>query len=484
MSTEVTYIRSEDLLDDSEPQRKAPRFGPAWRRQAGGLILAIVALPLLTLFLDAIRSELALDGQVLLYLLVVVAISIVGGPLVATMAAVAAALLINYFFVDPLYTLRVADPDQVVALLVFVIVGVLVSGAVELFSGALVPPSRPAGKPRRSRGWRAQISAARNPSGTFCAMRGHIRHGVRGADGARARSRHLADVGHAGGRLAGRRRPFGSTFPPDRTSAWSGGARALRGGRTRPGGVRAAARTAYEGRVLSDEAEQGRTLATVDEQRTALLAAVGHDLRTPLASVKAAVGTLRQTDVEWSGDERAELLQTIEDSADRLDGVVSNLLDASRLQAGALTVTSEPVALDGVVAAAVLGLSGRERVLIEVPEDLPYVRADRGLLERVLANVLDNALRHGGSERPVEVRAHAVGSSARVEISDHGAGVPEDARARLFEPFERLDGQDTYGLGLGLSVARGFVEAMGGALVADDTPGGGLTMRIRLELAG
>ena len=244
----------------------------------------------------------------------------------------------------------------------------------------------------------------------------------------------------------------------------------------------AAAATAYEGRELSGEADQARTLATVDQQRTALLSAVGHDLRTPLAGIKAAVSSLRQRDVEWSADERDELLATIEESTDHLEGVVRNLLDASRLQAGALSVQPEDIALDEVVAAALLELpdAGRE-VEVDVAEDLPLVRGDRALLQRVLVNVLDNAIRHGDGEVAVSARAGA--SSVKLEVVDHGPGVPAEQADRLFEPFQRLDDHRAGGVGLGLSIARGFVEAMDGAMVADATEGGGLTMRIRLPLA-
>jgi K+-sensing histidine kinase KdpD len=247
----------------------------------------------------------------------------------------------------------------------------------------------------------------------------------------------------------------------------------------------AAAETAFEGRRLTAQANQARSLADVDRQRTALLAAVGHDLRTPLATIKASVSTLRQTDVAWSDAERHELLETIEQAADRLDAVVANLLDASRLQAGALSVKALPVSLDEMVSAAVLAVPGASsRVTSDVPEDLPLISADPGLLERVLVNLLDNALRYGQADSAVEVHAFAGATSAKVEVVDHGPGVAAAQRERLFEPFQRLDESTDGGVGLGLSVARGFVEAMGGAMVADQTTGGGLTMRIRLPLAG
>jgi two-component system sensor histidine kinase KdpD len=244
----------------------------------------------------------------------------------------------------------------------------------------------------------------------------------------------------------------------------------------------AAAETAYEARRLTGQAREATALADADRQRTALLAAVGHDLRTPLAAIKASASSLRQADVDWSPQERDELLATIEDSADRLGSLVSNLLDASRLQAGAVAVQRRPVGLDEVVGAVVLALTGTEgRVEIDVPEDLPLVDADPGLLERVLANLLDNALRHGG-DGPVQVVATSGAESAKLAIVDHGPGVAEADRERLFTPFQRMDDRAS-GVGLGLSVARGFMEAMGGALVADRSPGGGLTMRLRVPLA-
>jgi two-component system sensor histidine kinase KdpD len=244
-----------------------------------------------------------------------------------------------------------------------------------------------------------------------------------------------------------------------------------------------AAETAYQGHRLSERAGQARELATADRQRTALLAAVGHDLRTPLAGIKASVSTLRQTDVDWSDAERSELLAAIEESADRLDAIVENLLDASRLEAGALSVQPVPVALDEVIAAALLAVPGaRETVSVDVPEDLPLVQADPGLLERVVANLLENAVRHGGGA-PVQVTATAGDLDARIKIVDHGPGVPEAERERLFQAFQRADGGSPQGAGLGLTVARGFTEAMDGALIADGSDGGGLTMRLRLPLA-
>jgi two-component system sensor histidine kinase KdpD len=481
----ITIVRSEDLLDESPPQRLARTFGLSRRRQLAGLVLALLLLPLLTLLLHALEGQLDLDAQVLLYLLAVVIVAMVGGVLVGIGSAIASGFLINYFFVDPVHTLTVADPDQVVTLIVFVGVAALVSGAVELAV-------------RRARAAERALAEAE----TMSAIAGPELAGEDSLPEVLRRARETFNMESVA--LLTRRRGTGEWTEAEH-AGWAppGAEAALRfdvpiGPHLRLVGrgpalfaedqrvlhaFAAAARTAFEGRQLSGEAEEARTLATVDQQRTALLAAVGHDLRTPLAGIKAAVTTLRQTDVQWSAEERLELLATIEEATDRLDAVVRNLLDASRLQAGALSVNLDAVALDDVVAAAVLAVpDGAGRVSVTVPEDLGLVEADRGLLQRVLVNVIDNALRYGGSERPVEVVAHAGGESAKIEVIDYGAGVSKEERERLFEPFQRLDDHGTGGVGLGLSVARGFIEAMGGAMVADQTSGGGLTMRIRLRL--
>ncbi len=484
---EVTYLRSEDLLDESVPERLARRFRLTRRRQITGLVLAVLLLPLLTLALHAFKDELALDAQVLLYLLAVVLIAIVGGLLVAIGSAIASALLINYFFVEPVHTFTIGDPDQVVALVVFVAVAAVVSGAIEL-------AVRRAHAAERARAEAETMSAL---AGADLEGKDSLRDVLRRARetfhmesvALMARQRgtgEWVDAGHSGWAPSGEEAPLRFDIPAGPHARLVGRGPALFAEDQRVlEAFAAAARTAYEGGLLSGEAEQARTLATVDQQRTSLLAAVGHDLRTPLAGIKAAVSGLRQSDVEWSDKERDELLATIEESSDRLEAVVGNLLDASRLEAGALSIRLEAVALDEIVASALLGLpEGADRVVLEVPEDLPLVHADRGLLQRVLVNVLDNSLRHGGGDDPVEVVAHVGGESARLEVIDHGVGVSEQRRARLFEPFQRLGDQGDDGVGLGLSIVRGFVDAMGGAIVADATPGGGLTMRIRLPLAG
>ncbi|HEX3588999.1 MAG TPA: ATP-binding protein, partial [Pseudonocardiaceae bacterium] len=244
---------------------------------------------------------------------------------------------------------------------------------------------------------------------------------------------------------------------------------------------------------MSAQTAAAQRRAETTELRTALLSAVGHDLRTPLTSIKAAVGSLRDPELHLSDQDTTELLATVEESADRLAGLVDNLLDSSRLATGAVEPNIRPVGYDEVVALALSGIDDRRLVEVDVDEHLPTVLADAGLLERVVANVVDNALRHGTSRQaiggttddaPVAVRASAYGGQVELRVVDHGRGLPKGSDTAVFAPFQRLGDRDaTTGVGLGLSVAKGFTEAMGGTIRAEDTPGGGLTVVISLPAA-
>ena len=235
-------------------------------------------------------------------------------------------------------------------------------------------------------------------------------------------------------------------------------------------------------RELADEAGQASALAEADRLRRALLSAVSHDLRTPLAAIKAAVSSLRSDDVEFSTEDIAELLATVEESTDQLTALVGNLLDSSRLAAGVVRPDLHRVYLDEAVHRALVGV-GRAGVRgrrVEVDVGDTTVLADPGLLERVLANLVENALRYA-PDSTVRVGAARVGQRVWITVADEGPGVPPDTQDELFDAFQRLGDRDnSSGVGLGLSVVRGFVEAMGGTVQATDTPGGGLTIIVDL----
>lgn len=247
------------------------------------------------------------------------------------------------------------------------------------------------------------------------------------------------------------------------------------------GAFAAQAGTALEQTRLTEAAAAAEPLAAADRLRTALLAAVGHDLRTPLAAATAAVTSLRGADVEWTPEERDELLANADTALARLARLVDDLLDLSRLQAGGMTVASQGFGLDDVVALALdeLGPDG-QRVRAEIPEDLPEVLADPALVRRVVANLVSNALRHSPDTAPA-LTASALGDVVELRVVDRGPGIPEADRERVFAPFQRLgDADNSTGVGLGLALSRGLAEAMGGSIVPEDTPGGGLTMVVTL----
>ena len=484
ISARIEYVPAGDLLEEPVPTRRRDRRTLPRERQIAGLVAAALGLPLLTLAVQAIGDDLSLEGQALLYLAAVVGVAVIGGIVAAFPAAVGAALLIDFFFVEPPHTLDVARGDQVVSLALFVVVAVVVSLVVELADRRARVAERAAAQAETLS---TLAGADLEDAGTLRTILERARRTfdmesvallVRDRE-----SREWAPAEHAGWSPPGREADMQFDVPIGRELRLIGrGPPQFAEDQRVLQAFAAAAETAYEGRLLNAQAHRARELDAIDRQRTALLAAVGHDLRTPLAGIKAAVSSLRQRDITWSDADRDELLATIEDSADRLDTVVANLLDASRLEAGALSVQARPVALDAVVAAAVLAVpEAAGRVEIDVADDLPLVLADPGLLERILANLVDNAVSHGGEHGPVEITATAGAESAKLAVVDHGRGVPAEQRQRMFAPFQRLD--ERSGIGLGLSVARGLAEAMGGALAADESPGGGLTMRLRLPLA-
>jgi K+-sensing histidine kinase KdpD len=439
-----------------------PARGLSPGRQWSGALLAALGLPLLTALLAANRDALSYATPVLLALLLVVAVALVGGLRPAVPAAVGGGLLLNYFFTQPLHQLTVDRPQDLLVLGVYLAVAVAVSVVVDLAARRTAEAARAA----------AEAQALSSVAGSTLAEQATL-------PGLLEQVRMVFNASQVAmvHSVEGQQVPLasvGQPRPSDSEQVVPAGPHAtlvVRGpqlfaqDRRVLGAFAEAAATAVEGRRLAEQAEQAEA---VDRLRTALLAAVGHDLRTPLAAAKAAVSSLRQTDVDWTAEETAELLETIEDSTDRLQSLVTNLLDASRQQAGALSVTLADVGLDEVVARALSGLPGRDRVEVDVPDSLPPVRTDAGLLERVVANLLDNALRHG--EGNVVVRAV---TPATLQVIDHGPGMTD-----LPPPFG--GDRTTGGVGLGLLVAQGFLDALRGELNPSVTAGGGLTMTIVL----
>jgi two-component system sensor histidine kinase KdpD len=445
------------------------------RRRLAGVLLAAVLLPLLTVVLATARGHLNLADFVLVYLVAVVAITVIGGFWPAVLAAVAASLLLNWYFTVPIHTFTIAQPRELLALLLFVTVAVAVSSVVHLAARRALQAAR-AREEAASLLELAQtvLGGADSPA----AVLEHLTrtHGGQAELQERVAGRWVraASSGVDGVLAAASRIDIRSDLTLTVTGQDPSATPALLAG------YAAQAAAALDRERLRTQAAQAEALAEGNRMRTALLAAVSHDLRTPLASIKASVSSLRQTDVEWSEADEADLLATIEQNADRLDALIGNLLDMSRLHTGSLQPFLRPTAIDEVAPVAAGGLDDSLRLEMAVPDGFPLVLADPGLLERVLANLFSNALRYSPAGRPPELHAVLDGGTVRLEVADHGPGVPDALKERIFEPFERVGDRHP---GVGLGVARGFAEAMGGRIGAFDTPGGGLTVRVTLPAA-
>ena len=481
--------------------RGLPRLGGGLtrRRRIYGFALALALPPLLTLALVSERESLNLISDVLLFLLVVVGVAMVGGFFPAVLAAVGGSMLLNYYFTPPLHTFTIGETNNALALAVFVLVGILVSSVVDLAA-------------RRTR-QAARSSAEASTLGTLAGsvLRGEtvlpallervresfgldsvtlLEKNAESRSGQSVQPRGPGDrwnvLAHAGDPSCEHPETADNEVPAGDTLTLALRGRPLKAEDQRLIGAFAAqAAVILERARLSEAAAAAVPLAQANRMRTTLLAAVGHDLRTPLASAKAAVTSLRARDIDWSPEDHDELLLTADESLDRLSNLVDNLLDMSRLQAGALSVTTQPVAVEEVVPLALDAIGPPAgSVLTGLGEELPYVEADSGLLERVIANLVTNAIRYSPIGQPPRVTASALHDRVELRIIDRGPGIPPGARDQAFAPFQRRgDTDNTTGLGLGLALSRGLTEAMDGTLEPEETPGGGLTMVVSLPAA-
>ncbi len=487
------------------------RGGLNRQRQLAGYAVAVALLPLITLALANLRGTLNLTSEVLVFLAAVIAVALVGGFLPALLAAVAGSLLLNYYFTPPIYQWTIAQANNVVALLIFVAAGLVVSSVVDTAARRTKQAARSGAESellattagsvlRGQQALPAVLDRVREAFGMDSVSL--LELSDQGPNTQQARLRAAADASAnpphvASARQAGQWTVVGCSGDPAacrpeeadvEVPIGDGLVLALRG-RTLPatdrrvlGAFAAYAAAALEQGRLTAAAEAARPIAQADRVRTALLAAVSHDLRTPLASAKAAVTSLRSQDIEWDAADHDELLATADESLDKLTHLVDNLLDMSRLQAGALAVFPRPADLSEIVARSLDDLGPAARtVTVNIPEDLPEVAVDPGILERVIANLVANALRYSPADSPPALTGSALRDRVELRIIDWGPGIPEANRDQMFVPFQRMgDTDNTTGVGLGLALSRGLTEAMGGTLEPDETPGGGLTMNLWL----
>ncbi|MCC2317048.1 sensor histidine kinase KdpD [Cellulomonas sp. zg-Y138] len=460
------------------------------RRTVGGWLLAVLGTTALTMLLRPVDGRLGLPTELVLFLALTVAVALTGGLWPAVFSAVAGFFALNYFFTDPTGRLTVASPENALALVVFVLVAAAVASVVDLAAR------------RTGQAFRARAEAS--------ALAAVSRSVLSGQDSAQALVERLRETfllesvallerepgrggerGRAAWRALATDGPAPALAPDDaQTVVAIDDTRVLAlGGRVLPASDRrvldafaSQAGAVLEHRRLRQEADRVHALQQADAARSALLGAVSHDLRTPLATIRAAVDGLTSPDVRLDAEDTAALVGALGASTARLERLIDNLLDLSRLQTGSVRPVLRPTSLDEVVPLALEGLDPGH-VELDVPEDLPLVSTDPGLLERVVANVVGNAARHAPPGTRVRVAGSATRRSVELRVIDTGAGLSDELKDQMFEPFQRLGDTSPGGLGLGLAVAQGLAEAVGAELAAEDTPGGGLTMVLTVPRA-
>ncbi|MFI9366404.1 ATP-binding protein, partial [Kitasatospora sp. NPDC053057] len=490
---QTTVDASEDIdvhmvTHEFTGRGKLPSLGRrhSRRRTVAGFASGLVVPALLTAILSQFHAQLNLTTDALIFQLGVVAVALLGGAVSAVVAAIIASLLLNYFFIPPVHDLTIGETNNIVALLVFATVALAVSTVVD-HAGRLT----------------ARAARATAEAETLSTLAGSV---LRGADALPAlleksrtafgmRSVALLDS-VTGETIARNDAAMDGDSDSDRQEVTevAVGERSILvlTGRRLPAADQrvltafaAHVAAALERDRLAVVAAEVEPIKAADRMRTALLAAVSHDLRTPLAAALASVGSLRSPDVEFSPEDQAELLATADESLVKLTRLVDNLLDMSRLQAGALTLHLAPTSLEEMLVRAMDSLSDPQAPIQPLDLDTaPPVLADPPLLERVLANVITNALRYNAPGAPVLVTASHHADQVEIRVIDRGPGIAAEDRDRVFLPFQRLgDTDNTTGVGLGLALSRGLAEAMGGSLEVEDTPGGGTTMLLVLPAA-
>jgi len=484
--------------------RGLPRRGGALtrRRKVAGYVLAAALAPVLTVALTSLRSGLNLTSDVLLFLVAVILVALVGGFAPAVLAAIAGSLLLNYYFILPIHQFTIAQANNALALGVFVIVALLVSSVVDTAARRTKQAARANAESelltttagsvlRGQQGLSALLDRAREAFGmdSVTLLERTSPDAQQYAGGTPGESRSMSGSWHV---VASRGEPAVTrpeeadvAIPVADTLLLALRGRALPATDRRVLGAFASyAAVALDQQRLAAEAQAAKPIAAADRMRTALLAAVSHDLRTPLASAKAAVTSLRSEDVNWAAEDHDELLATADESLDQLTHLVDNLLDMSRLQAGALSLFPRPASLEEIVSRALDNLDPAARgITVDIPESLPEINVDPAILERVIVNLTENALRYSPPGTPPLLTASALGDRVELRVVDRGPGIPEQDRDRMFVPFQRLgDTDNTTGVGLGLALSLGLTEAMGGTLTAEDTPGGGLTMTVSVPV--
>jgi two-component system sensor histidine kinase KdpD len=491
-------------------QRRLDVHGP---RTGLGYAIAVLGTTAATLGLLAVRPNVSTTNVVLTFLAVVVAAAATGGLGPGAVAAVAGFLAFDILFLPPYLTLIVNDRQDYLSLGVYLLTAFMVSYLVGALERRRMQAERREQETRTLYELSTSLVAHGSLDDTLSSVVRTVRSlfnlagcaivlpdgdGVRVAaqDGETPSGLERILAPTLGGGLGGQLQPGQALTVPLRAGAEPVGALVVvAGGPDSPSFGEAerrllatfanqAALAVEQGR-REEELARTRALEETDRLRTALLNSVSHDLRTPLASIKAAASSLLDSEITWKERERQEFLRTIDEEADRLTRLVHNLLDMSRIEANALHPRLQETSLAEIAGSVVRRArsSAGQRIDVRVPETIPPVLADPVLLEQVLANLLDNAVRYAGGS-PIAVLGRELEGLVELRVVDHGPGIPEPERERVFDQFYRLKGggRRPEGTGMGLSICRGIVAALRGGLRVETTPGGGATFILTMPV--
>ena len=459
-----------------------PETGISRRRRGWGFAIGAAVLAVLTLILVANRDAVSVPTSLALYLLAVVSITAIGGRWPGLLSALVAPLLANWYLIPPFHTFRINDGENILELVVFVSAATIVSAFVAV-AARRATEADSAWREATTLAALSQAHAADPVDGILSLLVDTFQlTGVSVIDTKSDTNRVLACTGDQAP-INLHTADFTSEISKGITLAVNGSSLTANDHRILAAFVGQLARALKE-RELRSIATEAEALSKADELRTAILRAVSHDLRSPLASIKASVSTLRQPDIDWPQDVREDFLFAIEDDTDRLTDIITNLLDLSRIEAGVLRPVMRALSLDEILPSALRSIDEPTRITLAVDDSLPDFIADPALLDRVMANVLGNAVAWSPVDQNVTLQAFSRDQSIHIHVVDHGVGIPESERAKVLQPFHRLgDSSHTGGLGLGLAIADRLIAAMNGRLELRDTPGGGLTVAIVLSCA-
>ncbi len=444
-------------------------------RQLAALGSSVAAVVVLSLAIAALKPVAPLISLGSLYLFGVLAIAIAFGLAWSIAVSVASMLTFNWFFIPPVHTFTISDSRNWFALGSYLLTAVVVSALATRARGRAAEAEQ-----------RARETAVIADLATALLRGTDIEHeletvarrsvDVLGATTARIElgPPHPAGPGQAPLPLTVGQRQVGTIYLDDQAAP---GLSAQR--RFLPA-LASLLAVAVDREELARQAVQAETLRRSDTAKTAVLRAVSHDFRTPLTAIGTAAQGLADRSLELTDDDREALLDTIRVETERLNRLVANLLDLSRLQAGAAAPVRELWTADGLVTQALAAMGERaSRVRADLPADLPPVSVDPAHAQRVLVNLLENALRHSPPGEPVVVRGTRTRRETIIRVVDRGPGIPADKLEEIFEPFS---GDSGSGAGLGLAIARGFAEANGGRVWAESQPGQGASFAFALPV--